>query len=64
MSDEGMEHRWRVPYTVLWPNVYSSFYDTHAESSEEAKAKIAALLNSRCTLESDWRWNGEPELLF
>lgn len=59
----GMEHRWRVPYTVLWPNVFSDYYETSAESREEAKAKVAALLNRRCTLETDWRFDGEPEMV-
>jgi hypothetical protein len=59
----GMEHRWRVPYTVRWPHLVSDYYETSAESGEEAKAKVAALLNRRCALETDWHFDGEAELV-
>ena len=62
-TGNGMEHRWRVPYIILRPRFHSDHYDTSAESREEAKIKVAALLNRRCTLESDWQFDGEPELI-
>jgi hypothetical protein len=63
MSGQGMEHRWRVPYMILRPRLYSSHYETSAESREEAKAKVAALLNRQCPLPHDWQFDGEPELI-
>lgn len=64
-SQSGMEHRWRVPYTRLWPKVHDDYYETSAESSTEAREKVAALLNRQSAGGEgrDWRWNGDPELI-
>lgn len=66
LSDaRGMEHRWLVYYVQIWPRYREDWTEVSAESKQEALDKVAAGLNARSTLPTDWKFdpNRDPEMV-